>query len=54
MPSYGGLDGGCTWCRCGKGEAWSFATAFGAAITAPVAVARRSDLFGCEDGYLYV
>ena len=38
----------------GKGEVWSFATAFGKAITAPACVCDGRVYFGCEDGYLYV
>ncbi len=34
-------------------RSWSFATAFGKAISAPVAVADGNIYFGCEDGYLY-
>jgi len=34
--------------------AWSFKTAFGKAISAPVAVCDGRIYFGCEDGYLYV
>lgn len=37
----------------GAGPAWSFATAFGKAITAPAAVCDGRIYFGCEDGYLY-
>lgn len=37
----------------GEGQAWTFATAFGRAITAPVAVSNGRIFFGCEDGYLY-
>ncbi len=35
-------------------QAWSFQTAFGKAISAPVAVADGRIYFGCEDGYLYI
>lgn len=38
----------------GRGEAWSFKTAFGKAISAPAAVCDGRIYFGCEDGYLYV
>jgi len=38
----------------GTGKVWSFATAFGKAITAPVAVSDGRIYFGCEDGYLYI
>lgn len=38
----------------GKEEDWSFATPFGKAITAPVAIADQRIYFGGEDGYLYV
>jgi len=37
----------------GEGPAWSFATAFGKAISAPAAVCDGRIYFGCEDGYLY-
>lgn len=36
------------------GAGWSFKTAFGKAISAPVAVCDGRIYFGCEDGYLYV
>jgi hypothetical protein len=36
------------------GPLFSFATPFGAAITAPAAVCDGRVIFGCEDGYLYV
>jgi outer membrane protein assembly factor BamB len=36
------------------GEEWSFATAFGAPISAPAAVCDGRIYFGCEDGHLYV
>ena len=52
---YGGLDGKLHVVPLdGKGKAWSFATAFGHAISAPVAVADGRVYFGAEDGYLYV
>ncbi len=35
-------------------QAWSFQTAFGKAISAPVAVADGCIYFGCEDGYFYI
>ncbi|MFV1968953.1 MAG: PQQ-binding-like beta-propeller repeat protein, partial [Pirellulaceae bacterium] len=38
----------------GDEPAWSFATAFGSAISAPAAVCNGRIYFGCEDGYLYV
>lgn len=52
---YGGLDG-CLYIvpLSGNGPAWSFRTAFGKAISAPVAVCDGRVYFGCEDGYLYV
>jgi len=37
----------------GKGPTWSFQTAFGKAVSAPVAVCDGRIYFGCEDGYLY-
>lgn len=33
---------------------WSFATAFGRAITAPACVCDGRVYFGCDDGYLYI
>lgn len=51
---YGGLDGKLYVVPITGGEAWSFATAFGAPITAPVAVAGGRIFVPCEDGYLYV
>jgi outer membrane protein assembly factor BamB len=52
---YGGLDGNLYVVPLsGTGEAWSFKTAFGKAISAPVAVCDGRIYFGCEDGYLYV
>jgi outer membrane protein assembly factor BamB len=51
---YGGLDGRLHVVPLdGKQEAWSFKTAFGKAISAPVAVSDGRVYFGCEDGYLY-
>jgi outer membrane protein assembly factor BamB len=38
----------------GARTAWSFQTASGKAIPAPVAVAEGRIYFGCEDGYLYI
>jgi outer membrane protein assembly factor BamB len=51
---YGGLDGKLYVVPLAGGETWSFATAFGAPITAPVAVAGGRIYAPCEDGYLYV
>jgi outer membrane protein assembly factor BamB len=52
---YGGLDGSLYVVPLsGGGKAWSFQTAFGKAISAPVAVCDGRVYFGCEDGYLYV
>jgi outer membrane protein assembly factor BamB len=52
---YGGLDGKLYVVPLsGKGGAWSFRTAFGKAITAPVAVCDGRIYFGCDDGYLYI
>ncbi len=52
---YGGLDGNLYVVPLtGRGEPWSFQTAFGAAITTPVAVADGRVCFGCDDGYLYI
>jgi len=52
---YGGLDG-CLYVAplSGDERVWSFKTAFGKAISAPVAVCDGRIYFGCEDGYLYV
>jgi outer membrane protein assembly factor BamB len=52
--AYGGLDGKLHLVPLAGGQAWSFDTAFGAPITAPVAVADGRLFVGCEDGYLYV
>jgi outer membrane protein assembly factor BamB len=52
---YGGLDGRLYVVPLsGDGPVWSFKTAFGKAISAPVAVCDGRIYFGCEDGYLYV
>lgn len=51
---YGGLDGKLYVVPLAGGEPWSFATAFNAPITAPVAVADGRIYVPCEDGYLYV
>src|SRR5206468_11479749 len=51
---YGGLDGKLYVVPLAGGEAWSFATAFAAPITAPVAVSGGRIYMACEDGYLYV
>ena len=52
---YGGLDGSLyVVALSGNGNVWSFKTAFGKAISAPVAVCDGRIYFGCEDGYLYV
>jgi outer membrane protein assembly factor BamB len=51
---YGGLDGKLYVVSLAGGEPWSFATAFGAPITAPVAVVDGRVYMPCEDGYLYV
>jgi outer membrane protein assembly factor BamB len=37
----------------GQGQTWSFATAFGKAITASVAVSDGRIYFGCDDGWFY-
>ena len=51
---YGGLDGSLYVVPlAGKGDVWSFRTAFGSAISAPAAVCDGRVYFGCEDGYLY-
>ena len=52
---YGGLDGKLYIVPLsGSGEAWSFKTPFGKAISAPAAVCDGRVYFGCEDGHLYV
>ena len=52
---YGGLDGGLYVVPLsGNGQVWSLKTAFGKAVSAPVAVCDGRVYFGCEDGYLYV
>jgi outer membrane protein assembly factor BamB len=51
---YGGLDGRLYVVPLDGGPIFSYATPFGAAITAPAAVADGRVIFGCEDGYLYV
>ncbi len=52
---YGGLDGKLyVVSLSGSGDVWSFETAFGKAISAPVAVCDGRIYFGCEDGHLYV
>ena len=51
---YGGLDGKLYVVPLAGGEPQSFATAFGAPITAPLALADGRIYAGCEDGYLYV
>lgn len=52
---FGGLDGALHVVPLdGRGKLWSFKTAFGRAITAPVAVCDGRVFVSCEDGYLYV
>ncbi len=51
---YGGLDGKLYAVPLAGGEPWSWATPFGASITAPVAVSNGRIYAACEDGYLYV
>ncbi len=51
---YGGLDGQLHLIPLTGGETVSFSTAFGAPISAPVAVADGRVFVGCEDGYLYI
>ncbi len=52
---YGGLDGSLYVVPLsGSGKVWSFKTAFGKAISTPVAVCDGKVYFGCEDGYLYI
>jgi outer membrane protein assembly factor BamB len=50
---YGGLDGKLYVVPLAGGPAWSFATAWGKAISAPACVCDGRIYFGCEDGYLY-
>ena len=51
---YGRLDGRLHVIPLDGGETFSFATAFGAPISAPVAVSDGRVYVMCEDGYLYV
>jgi len=51
---YGGLDGALYVVPLSHGKRWSFRTAQGKAISAPVAVCDGRIYFGCEDGYLYM
>jgi outer membrane protein assembly factor BamB len=52
---YGGLDGKLHVVPlAGNGEAWSFDTGFGKAISAAACVCDGRIYFGCDDGYLYV
>jgi outer membrane protein assembly factor BamB len=51
---YGGLDGKLYVGPLKGGEAATFETAFGAPITAAVAVSKGRVYVPCEDGYLYV
>lgn len=51
---YGGLDGAIYVVPLDQGKTWSFRTALGKAISAPVAVCDGRIYFGGEDGYLYV
>ncbi|MEQ9410710.1 MAG: PQQ-binding-like beta-propeller repeat protein [Fuerstiella sp.] len=51
---YGGLDGSLRVVPLNGGDTFTFATAFGAPISAPVAVADGQIFAGCEDGYLYI
>ncbi len=52
---FGGLDGRLYVVPLsGKGEIWSFRTAFGKPITAPCAIGGGRIYFCCEDGYLYI
>jgi outer membrane protein assembly factor BamB len=51
---YGGLDGQVHLVPLAGGAATSLATAFGAPLTAPLAVADGRIYVGGEDGYLYV
>ncbi len=51
---YGGLDGRVHVAPLRGGEIVSLDTAFGAPVTAPLALADGRIFAGCEDGYLYV
>ncbi len=51
---YGGLDGKLYIVPLDGGKITSFTTAFGAPITAPVAVQGGKIYIPCEDGYLYI
>ncbi len=51
---YGGLDGKLYIVPLKGGKTFTFATAFGSSITAPVAVADGKVFVGSEDGYLYI
>jgi len=51
---YGGLDGKLHIVPLKDGKSKALETAFGAPITAPVAVATGRIYVGCEDGYLYI
>ncbi|MEZ6112519.1 MAG: PQQ-binding-like beta-propeller repeat protein [Pirellulaceae bacterium] len=51
---YGGLDGKLYIVPLSGGPATTFATAFSAPISAPVAIANQQVYVPCEDGYLYV
>lgn len=51
---YGGLDGKLRLVPLDGGATMEFETAFGAPITAPVAIAGGRIYLPCEDGYLYV
>jgi outer membrane protein assembly factor BamB len=51
---YGGLDGKLYVVPLAGGETTSYATAFGAPISAPLAVNDGRVYVPCEDGYLYV
>lgn len=51
---YGDLAGALHAVPLGGGEPWTFRTAFGRALSAPVAVADGRVYAGCEDGYLYI
>jgi len=52
---YGGLDGSINVVPLdGSKKVWSFKTAFGKAISAPVAVCDGKIYACCEDGYLYI
>lgn len=51
---FGSLDGEVHGLSLEEGRSWTFETAFGAPITAPLALSGEKIYVACEDGYLYV